>query len=318
MGIRETFEKQGGFSLIKQYWKGGAFFTAVGEFLLLGQDRKGLEILRLAAQYKIKKNLEREYRRKIEDFSNNNLDELPHNKSNKVWICWFQGLENAPDLVKKCYQSMEENLTDREIVLITIDNMSQYVDFPKYIIDKWKEGKITHTHMTDLLRLELLIKYGGTWIDSTVFCTRKRNQIPDYFFDSDLFFYQILKPGRDGQAQPVSSWFISAKTNNKILILTRQLCYEYWKKNDEMVDYFLFHDFLTIALEYNKEEWRKIVPRDNAAPHMLLLRLFDEYDEEIWNAIKQQTPFHKLTYKFSEEQSRLQNTFYSRILKVEN
>ena len=32
-------------------------------------------------------------------------------------------------------------------------------------------GQITKTHLSDLLRLELLIRYGGTWIDATVFCT---------------------------------------------------------------------------------------------------------------------------------------------------
>lgn len=310
MGLKEILKKQGGMNLLKQYWNGGAFFTAVGEFVLLGKDKKALEILRLSAQYKIKKNLERRYKKEIDEFQTNYIDERPHEISNKVWVCWFQGLDNAPELVKKCYESLKQNLTDREIILITSDNMCDYVTFPKIIFDKWKSGQITHTHMTDLLRLELLIKYGGMWIDATVLCTSRRENIPDYFFNSNLFLYQILKPGRDGQAQPISSWLISAKTNNKILMMTRYLCYEYWKKNNRMVDYFLFHDFFMISLEYNKEEWRKIIPRDNAAPHMLLLRLFDKYDENIWNAIKEQTPFHKLTYKFDINQSSNDKSYY--------
>ena len=54
------------------------------------------------------------------------------------------------------------------------------------VMEKWEKGIITHTHMTDLLRLELLIKYGGMWIDATVLCTAKEEEIPCYFFDSDL------------------------------------------------------------------------------------------------------------------------------------
>lgn len=315
MGIREVFEKQGGLSLIKQYWCGGAFFTAAGEFLLLGKGKKALEILRLSAQYKIKTNLEKKYKSEIQTFEKRYQDNEEHKVSNIVWVCWFQGMDQAPDLVKKCYQSLQENLTDREIILLTSENIQEYVEFPDYIIDKWKKGQITHTHMTDLLRLELLIKYGGMWIDATVLCTSKRERIPDYFFDSDLFLYQTFKPGRDGQAQPVSSWLISAKSNNKILQMTRYLCYEYWKKNNEMVDYFLFHDFLVISLEHNKEEWEQIVPRDNAAPHYLLLRLFDEYNEKMWNAIKEQAPFHKLTYKFSDEQMKVESSYYSILFK---
>ena len=52
MGLKQIFEKQGGMNLLKQYWNGGAFFTAAGEFVLLGKDTKALEILRLSAQYK--------------------------------------------------------------------------------------------------------------------------------------------------------------------------------------------------------------------------------------------------------------------------
>ena len=304
MGLKETFEKQGGMNLLRQYHRGGALFTAIGEFLLLGKEKKALEILRLSVQYKIKKNLEKEYNKEIQQFLINYKDDLPHRTSNKVWVCWFQGLDDAPDLVKKCYQSIKVNLWDRDLVLITSENMCEYVEFPDFILEKWKSGQITHTHMTDLLRLELLIKYGGMWIDATVLCTSKSEDIPSYFFDSDLFLYQIFKPGRDGQAQPISSWLISAKTNNKILRMTRYLCYKYWEKNRELVDYFLFHDFFVMALEHNEDEWKKIIPRDNAAPHYLLLRLFDEYNEEIWKAIEAQSPFHKLTYKFTEKQKK--------------
>lgn len=313
MGLKEILKKQGGLNLLKQYWQGGAFFTAAAEFILLGKEKKALEILRLSAQYKIKKNLERKYKKEINEFQSTYKDEFKHDLSNKVWVCWFQGMDQAPGLVKKCFESLQRNLTDREIILITTDNMSDYVKFPEFILEKWRDGKITHTHMTDLLRLELLIKYGGMWIDATVLCTSRRENIPDYFFHSDLFFYQTLKPGRDGQAQPVSSWLISAKTNNKILEMARFLCYEYWKKNNEMVDYFLFHDFFMISLEHNEEDWKNVIPRDNAAPHILLLRLFDNYDEKMYKTIIEQSPFHKLSYKFSEEQMALEGTNYRKL-----
>lgn len=310
MGLKETFQKQGGMKLIKQYAKSGSLGTAVGEFALLGKSRTALEILRLSTQLKVKQKLEKKYRGTLEEFDKNYDQSLSHDSSNKVWICWFQGMENAPALVQKCYESVKKNLTDREVILITSDNMEQYVTFPDYIIEKWKSGVITHTHLTDLLRIELLIKYGGMWLDATVFCSEERGGIPDYFFDSDLFFYQSLKPGRDGDAFYISSWLISAKSNNKLLMGTRELCYEYWKKNNSMDDYFLLHAFFSIVLDYYQEDWKAIIPRDNAAPHVLLLRLFDKYDQRLWDAAKGQTPFHKMTYKFKEEDTKLQDTYY--------
>ncbi len=313
--MKEIFKKQGGMELLKRYVRGGALFTAVLQFILLGNSRTALEILRLSATMKIEQKLVRKYQCILQQFDKMYDDKLIQNQSNKVWICWFQGIENAPLIVQKCYASLKEKLTDREIIVIMEDNISEYVKFPDYIEQKWKMGKITHTHMTDLLRLELLIRYGGTWIDSTVLCTRDREDIPDYYFDSDLFFYQMLKPGRDGHATVISSWYMSACTNNKILMAVRHLCYEYWKKNDYMVDYFLFHIFFQMALEYYIEDWKNVVPVSNSAPHILLLRLFEKYDDKFLKYIEDQTPFHKLSYKFTDEQKALTDTYYKWVIE---
>ena len=300
--------------MLKRYWHGGSLFTAVGEFLLLGKSRTALEILRLSTTLKTKQKLERKYKNKLDEFDKMWKD-MEHQQSNIIWICWFQGLENAPELVKRCYDSIVDNLINHEVILITSENMNNYVQFPDYIVTKWNEGKITHTHMTDLLRLELLIKYGGVWVDATVFCSEKENKIPNYFFESDLFFFQCLKPGRDGHSHINSSWYICAKTNNKLLMACRYLCYEYWKHNNTLIDYFLLHDFMAICLEYYKEMWNSIIPRDNATPHILLLRLFEQYDEKMWESIKEQSCFHKLSYKFKTEQVEKEGTYYQKIIK---
>lgn len=318
MNLSEILKKQGGLNLIKRYIKSGAFFTAGFEFLLLGKSRTALEILRLSATLKTKLFLEKRYKRLINEYDKNYDGNCIHEQSNKVWICWFQGIENAPDIVQICYNSLKKNLIGKEIIVITADNISEYVTFPDYIKDKWDRGIITHTHMTDLLRLELLIKYGGTWIDSTVLCTRDISKIPEYYLNSNLFFYQTLKPGRDGHTTVLSSWFMSATTNNRVLMATRYLCYEYWKKNNDMVDYFLLHDFFQLALEYYEEDWHAVVPVSNSTPHILLLRLFDRYDENLLNYIIDQTPFHKLSYKFNDEQKEKEETFYKYLLEKKN
>ena len=98
--------------------------------------------------------------------------------------------------------------------------------------------------------------------------------------------------------------------NHPILRLTRALLYEYWRKHDKMVDYFLLHDFLELAIETYPKEWNKVVPSSNAAPHILLLRLFEPCDEQVLEAAKAATPFHKLTYKFEEGKEELPGTYY--------
>ncbi len=305
----KLFKKVDGIEILKQYWRAHILLFSVIETMLLGFSRKSLEIVRLSADNKILGKMRKKYKGFIEYYKKNNPDDLEHIKSNKVWFCWLQGIENAPGIVKACYSSLKKNLKrNREIILITNENYKDYVLFPEEIQRKIDSGIIKGAHMSDLLRLGLLIKYGGTWIDSTVLCTG--SNYPEYLFDSGLFVYQSLKPGLDGHCTCISNWFITAYTNNRILLLTQALLYKYWRENDYLVNYFIFHNMFQLAIETYPDDWEKVVPVSNSTPHILLLRLYKQYDKDIWNAVKQMTCFHKLTYKLNNSEKIKKGTYY--------
>lgn len=313
--FNKIYNKVGGTSILKQYKRAGVLGFALFEAIILGFSRKSLEILRLAVNNRILSKLRKRYKGFVEEYKvlNGYKNSVSHRKqSNKIWVCWLQEIENAPLVVQRCFESLNKYLADREIIVITDENYSKYVDFPSYIAEKFKSGVITRTHFSDLLRLELLIKYGGTWIDATVLCTG--GNIPEYILNNDLFVYQILKPGCDGHSTAISSWLMTSCTNNPILLLTRELLYEYWKKNNTMIDYFLLHDFFQIAIEAYPEEWKKVVQFSNEIPHILQLGLFDKFDEKRYSYIKDMTCFHKLSYKFDKKLFQKKNTFYDVII----
>ena len=306
------FEKVGGKEILRQYWQSHVLFFALVQTVLQGFSKKSLEIVRLSVNNKILGKLRKKYRKTIAQFQTDYMP-APRQRSNKVWVCWLQGMENAPALVQKCYQSLQAHLTDREIILLTEENYRDYVNFPVRIQEKIDSGIITKTHFSDLLRLELLLNHGGTWIDATVYCSG--SNIPGYMLDSDLFTFQTLKPGQDGQPTCLSSWFMTGCTNHPILLLTRHLLYTYWEKNTKMVDYFLLHDFFQLAIEAYPEQWKQVVPFCNSTPHILLLRLFEPYSQELWQAVTSLTPFHKLSYKFSQTDSEKEGSFYAELLQ---
>ncbi len=304
------FDKVGGKEILKQYLRGGVLLFAMMQVLAQGFSKKSLEIVRLSVNNKILSKLRKKYARFIGEFKTS-YQPGERRRSKKVWVCWLQGMEQAPELVQACFASLKTHLKDRQIVLLTEKNYRDYVNFPAHIQQKIDSGIITRTHMSDLLRLELLLKYGGTWIDATVYCSG--GEIPGYMLDSELFMFQNLKPGLDGHATSISSWFMTACANNPILELTRALLYRYWEKHNAMVDYFLIHDFFQLAIEAYPEEWNRVIPFSNAVPHILLLRLFESFDEEVWNAARKQVPFHKQSYKFSEMEFMKDGTYYKRI-----
>lgn len=309
--FRKLFQKVNGTEVLKQYARAHVLLLALIEAGLLGVSRKSLEIVRLIVDQKVLCRLRKKYAHNIAEHVKTHPVQKGKN-SKRVWFCWFQGLAEAPDIVKKCYQSLQNNLKDYEIIVITDENYQDYVTFPEHIMEKYRKGTITRTHLSDLLRLELLLTYGGIWIDATVYCSGA--DIPEYMLDSDLFLFQCLKPGRDGHAAVISSWFISACANHPILLLTRDLLYEYWKKYNYMKDYFLLHDFMQLAIEAYPEEWNAVIPFSNSVPHILLLNLFEKYDAKWMEAVANMTPFHKLSYKFSEEQKRIPDTYYLHLL----
>lgn len=310
--IRRLFKKVKGKELIVQYLKTHVFLHFVIQVLTQGLSRKSLEIVRLSVNNRILCKLRKKYKKFIAEFKESQNTELIRQKGDKVWICWLQGMESAPEMVKKCYLSLKENIKGKEIIVLTEENYRHYIQFPDYIQEKIDNGIITKTHMSDLMRLELLLKYGGTWIDATVYCSG--NDYPEYLFDSELFMFQTLKPGLDGECARISSWFMTSATNHPILLLTRALLYEYWKKHNYLKDYFLLHDFMEIAIENYPEEWNKVVPFSNSIPHILLLRLFEPYDESIWKSVKEMTRFHKLSYKFENNEFELEGTYYKEII----
>lgn len=304
------FKKTGGMNLIKQYWKSHVLLFAVLQFILLGKTKKSLELLRLCVGLKINHKLEKKYGKLIKEKNN----DLIERSSRKVWVYWYQGLENAPLVVRRCFNSVKKNLRDWDIVFIHKGNIDDYVTFPAFIKDKFEKGIIGQAHFSDLLRLELLIKYGGLWLDSTVYCSG--NNISQSILNSDLFVFQSLKPGADGHVTQMSNWLIWAKTNNHILIETQRLLYEYWRNYDFLVDYFIFHQFFSIVCRAFPEEAEKIPQFCNSTPHILLLNFFKPYNEIMFNDLCIQTCFHKLSYKFNEVDVSKKETFFDKIINL--
>lgn len=314
--ISKLFKNVNGFKVLKNYFKNGVLIFALLQILFQGKSKKSLEIVRNSVDNKILKRLRKRYKKEAVRISKEIAgSNLSYKKDDIIWICWFEGVENAPEIVQTCINSVKKNVKNRKIQVITSANYKNFVTFPEIISKKIETGVIFGAHLSDLIRLELLTKYGGTWIDATVYFSN--NNYLSYFFDSDFFLFQKLKPALDGNPLTISNWFITSKANHPLLVMTKELLYVYWKKHNEIIHYFIFHLFFQISTEYYSEEWQKVIPTTSSTPHLLLTRLFDNYDEVIWNGIMQQTSIHKLTYKFSKNDIQQKHTFYRKIISTD-
>lgn len=267
-------------------------------------------IIGLAERERCYRKLKRKYKKILTIDKSITIDKNKEEKSNKIWICWFQGIENAPELVKACYNSVVKNYNDKEIIVLTEENYKQYVDIPEYILKKWEKGYITFAHFSDILRIELLSKYGGLWLDSTIFTTKRSELV--FNENIELFVYKQVDLDRKNPLSIVaSSWLMYSNKNNNIINLTKKLLHEYWKNYNHIINYNLIHLFFTLSTEVYKDEWDKVPTFNNISPHILQFELNDNFEEVRFNQIRGMSDFHKLNWRIKSENK---NSYYNYIV----
>lgn len=237
--------------------------------------------------------------------------QLEHHRSKIIWFCWLQGLDNAPEIVKVCYASLQQHLSDHEIKVIDGNNWKDYLELPEHILNRWGKKQIPPANFSDLLRLELLIRYGGTWIDATVLCTGKEHT--EEYLNADLFMFQYTRPGSD-EWGGIGNWFITSYTNNEVLMVLRDMLYAYWKDYDCTLDYYIFHLFFDKLRDVYPEEIAAM-PYGYAVRHIALAKNWGKkYDPEKWTKLVSKVSFHKLTYVVSRKTRVTPDDYYNWIL----
>ena len=311
------FRKFGGVRLVKAYARLGILGTVCKECLKGILKRKSADSIYYAYQPKILQTLRKQYasimRERLLAYEK---AELSHERSDIVWFCWFQGIENAPLIVRICLDSLKRYLPDKEIIIVDESNRQQYVSFPDHIERRWKKGQIPPAQFSDLFRLELLIKYGGTWIDSTVLCTGfKGSKVQEYrkYLDVDLFFFQFKQDEKVHYAG-VSNWFITSCQNNPLLMTVRDMLYDYWRDYDCVLEYYIFHRFFDmIAAE--RLEAVKAMPYAYSPDSLALGHNWGKtFKQKTWDKLVSEVAFHKVAYQLDMGVINDKNNYYNYII----
>lgn len=315
--FRNIWDKVGGADVVRQVFREHMATSTVLTTLAAGTSRKGLEIVREMMQLKLYQRISKKMQPDLPELREQVESEYaasPVGHNDTVWTLWLQGEDQAPEIVRVCFESLRQYLPDKRVVVLDAHSMREVVDMPTHIVEKYEAGIISRTHFSDLLRLELMTSMGGTWVDSTVWLSGKPST---FVTESDLFLFQNLKPGLDGKSISISNWLITAQAPSRILLLTKGLLYRYWARYDRIDDYFIFHYLMQLAIETYPEEWSNVIPSSNSLPHVLLLRLGEPFNQAVFDGVCRQTSIHKLTYK-GLDQVDLKGTYLEHIIGAES
>lgn len=301
MALISMLKKHGMMGTFKEKLSTRTILYDAASVAINGTDKTSLELVRLGEINRASKKMEQKYRTLI----NRRLDDMPELipiDTLPVWTMWLQGEKEAPQIVKATLQSIKDNYPN--VCIITEANFAKYVSLPSSILKKWHSKKISNAHFSDIIRTELLIKYGGTWIDSTTFVYERSANFEHKISSSPLFFFQNLRPGSMGNAIFMSSWFISSVPNEPSLVRLKELLYQYWYDNNTLSDYFLFHIFLHLIFKSHPNELKQVPKVPNSLPLQMMYELNNELSNQEIEKIFNDFPIQKLTYKNLSNNSR--------------
>ena len=211
-----------------------------------------------------------------------------------------------------------------------MNNINDYLEIPKYILEKVESKKISFAHFTDIIRLALLNNYGGVWIDATILLT---DYLPQEYFEMEYFMFQrddslSLENKKDWEKYDdfYFSWddemkvrvlnsIIFAKKNNEIIKILLDMLLIFWKYNDLAPNYFFFQVLYTELIEnYYKEKKCKVV--SDTLTHEMIRVWFDKFSEEKLSEITKKNNIHKLTYKIDSKKRNTKGSFLDYFKKM--
>lgn len=291
-------------------------------------------LLNLFSSVRLKK-LAQKYRKKYDNFLinyfetklaplinkyKNDVDLGVSNTEAPIWVCWWTGVETAPDLVKQCIKSIYSASGAHKVYMITEKNYRDYVEIPEYMLEKVKNGTMKLAHLADYIRLSLLESYGGLWLDATIFCSRF---IPDEYFKQP--FFTCKSDWRECGYISYMQWvtFILGGWKGNVFFRFIKEAFEYyWRKENFAIDYLMFDYIIYVGYRnipaiYNCIEQNNInnLNRDELQAAMNEALPAESFD----SVIKEDTVLYKLSWreKYSLTTVDGEKSVYSHFLDID-
>lgn len=217
----------------------------------------------------------------------------------KIYVFWNSGFDSAPPVVKACARQLQLYHPQNDIVFLDSTNWRDYVDIPAEAFDRPYAAENT-AFFSDLLRVALLSKFGGVWVDST--CLVSGNIIDrfDEITKSGFVFYRLSK-------YRIGSWFFCSAGDNYAAKLINACLTLYCKKYDRLLDYFLIHSTVEVCCVFDdkfKTMMDEMYMLKHADAHQLYYKLFAKpFDKNFFLSTLPKSLIHKLTYKAKKKKS---------------
>ena len=169
-----------------------------------------------------------------------------------IWMLWFQGWDKAPEIARACAATWVHHNPGWQIAFLSARGLAKYA--PDTVVLA-KRQNISLTALSDVVRMELLERFGGVWADATVYCTRPLDDWIDIGVREGFFAFD-----RPGPSRMIASWFLAARPGSYMARALRQRVALYWRGRIRADEYHWFHRQFAVQYEADAD-FRRIWDR---------------------------------------------------------
>ena len=128
-----------------------------------------------------------------------------------VWIYWHE--PEIPVFIEKIIAHNKTLLAGYEVRILNKNSVHTYLS------NLFFAASTLVAHQADLIRLELLARYGGIWLDATVVLGANLNWVTNIAMDRkfDIIGYYSERNTIDQQFPMIETWFIAAPSHNEFI-----------------------------------------------------------------------------------------------------
>ncbi|GAB2467066.1 hypothetical protein GCM10027063_04570 [Promicromonospora xylanilytica] len=222
-----------------------------------------------------------------------------------IWTYWAQGWDDLPEVVATCHRRLRE-LGGSDVVPLDAVGAAELVRIPADI-DAIEMG---HAARSDLLRLELLGRFGGTWIDATCFVTEDPRPHLDRLGADGFFAFE--KAG-----STLATWLMVSEPDGYLVRMARSALHTYLREHKEWSYYFLLH-YVFESLVLCDEEFQRLwmrSPRPKLGPPTAFMRHRTEpVDQLDLESLFGESFVQKLSYRYIDDALKIPGSFMNHLL----
>ena len=135
---------------------------------------------------------------------------------------WAQGEDKLPFLVKACVSSWRVNNPDWDLRLLDRESLAALIDLDGFDA----RPDIGLQALSDIIRVKLLMKYGGVWADASLFCVKPLDDWLPTVVDDGFFAFASKRNDR-----LMTTWFLAGNSDSQLLSAWTREILSYWSSH---------------------------------------------------------------------------------------